>query len=112
MTWHLWIRDNWNALTTGAKLEAPQWLPAPAHSGFAAQPFASPEGQAADWTLSLNDRSRIHVHEYKDGRRVVHRDKHDPDQGLGDMIAHLVTETPLGVVAMLAGLFIISAKKG
>lgn len=36
---------------------------------------ASPEGQVSDWGLSFADGSRIHVHQFADGRYVVDRDR-------------------------------------
>lgn len=109
--WLRWITENWSALIAGWKLEAPSWLLPMPESGFSAQPFASPDGQVADWTLSMRDESRIHVHEFADGRRIVHRDKHDPDQGILNMLAHLAFETPYVVLSGLA-LLLFAGTKG
>src|SRR5215831_8501760 len=91
--WLPWIQENWALLSAGYKVEAPLWLTPMPQSGFAQQALATPAGQAADWTLSMTDESRVHVHEFADGRRVVHRDEHDPDQGLLNMLAHLTFDT-------------------
>ena len=104
MEWVAWIGENWLALEKGSKIEAPWWLVPLAQAGFRRTECASPEGRAAHWTLALDDRSRIHVHEYPDGRRVVHRDKHNPEAGPADMIAHLMFDTPWGIVAVVGGL--------
>lgn len=97
--WVAWANVNWTSLVGGLKLGAPVWLAAPAEAGFEIIEIAHPVGQARDWGLSLADGSRLHVHEYADGRRVVHRDVHNPKRGLGPMLAHLMQETPYGVMA-------------
>lgn len=51
----------------------------------------------------MSDGSRIHVHAYHDGRRVVHRDQYDPARGIGPLIAHLAADTPLGILALIGG---------
>ncbi len=108
MSWHDWISLNWGGLVAGAKIEVPNALGPLAQGGFLTTPNASPEGQVADWALAMSDRSRIHVHVYRDGRRFAHRDKHDPDRGIGDKIAHLATETPLGVLALIGGTLLLA----
>jgi hypothetical protein len=59
---------------------------------------------------SYNDGSRVHVHEYWYGRRVVHRDQYDPNQGLGNLLPHLVFETAL-VPVVLLGLGLVAAAR-
>lgn len=107
--WVDWIRQQWPQLATSAKITAPLWLPSAAASGFDLLQIAHPAGQFRDWALSLSDGSRIHVHEYLDGARVVHRDVHDPKRGLGPMLAHLMQETPYGLLAGVA-VFLLIAK--
>jgi hypothetical protein len=107
MTWEGWLNENWQPLANGAKVSVPSMLPPLSHGGFRPIRSAAPEGQSADWALPLTDRSRVHVHAYSDGRRVAHRDKHDPDLGFADMIAHLLFDTPLGVV-VLAGSVVLA----
>lgn len=112
MNWNDWVFSNWGALRKGAKIEAPWWLGSPSAAGFRAIKSAAYEGQTADWALAINDRSRIHVHEYADGRRVVHRDAHDPDRGLTDMVAHLAFDTPAGVIALALGVVWMISPQG
>ena len=100
-SWESWIDAAWPQLAAGVKVAAPDYLPHPKQGGFGPESIATPEGQCADWVLSLADGSRIHVHEHCDGRRVVHRDRYDPNQGLGNLVAHLVFETPLVPVVLL-----------
>jgi len=109
-SWESWIASAWTKLKSGAKIDAPRYLPHPQHAGFSPESMASPEGQCADWVLPFNDGSRIHVHEHCDGRRVVHRDQFDPNQGLGNLVAHLVLETPLVPVTLL-GLGLVAAAR-
>jgi len=109
-SWKSWINSAWPQLTAGAKIEAPDHLPHPTHAGFNPESIATPEGQCADWVLSFDDGSRVHVHEHCDGRRVVHRDQFDPNQGLGNLVAHLVFETVL-VPVVLLGLGLAAAAR-
>lgn len=97
-----WITSNWPALVRGDKIEVPPWLPRPPESGFREVEIAMPAGQVRDWAVRVSDGSRVHVHEYPDGRLVAHRDRYDPDRGLGSTISHLWSETPWGAVAILA----------
>jgi hypothetical protein len=101
--WMGWINQNWQRLVSGDKINAPIGLAAPEEAGFEMIEVAHPVGQSRDWGLSVSDGSRIHVHEYADGRRVVHRDAHNPKRGLGPMLAHLMQETPYGALAIGAG---------
>lgn len=103
MTWLEWIRSNWLLFLAGQKIEAPWWLGSPLQAGFQRISLAHPSGQESDWGLSISDGSRIHVHSYATGRNVVHRDKHDPAQGLDRAIAHIVEETPYGKLALAVG---------
>jgi hypothetical protein len=113
MDWNSWIRINWAALASGSKIVVPPTLYSLEEGGFSPTTMASPEGQVADWALSMSDRSRLHVHVYADGRRIVHRDQHDPALGLLDMVAHLVKETPVGLVAFVGGaLWLASLSEG
>jgi len=111
MAWIAWINGNWVNLAPGVKLSAPRWLPSPAVSGFRPLPLASPEGQVSDWGLSFADGSRIHVHQFADGRYVVHRDRYDPDQGLGRMVAHLFGETLWGLGICLGVLALVESSR-
>ena len=99
--WKGWIKDNWDALVTGKKLELTAFLPHPAQSGFAEEDLAEEAGQCRDWILALTDESRLHVHEFADGRMVVHRDRWDPNRGASNMVKHVAFETTLGGLALV-----------
>jgi hypothetical protein len=101
--WMAWITQHWQRFVNGEKIDAPIWFAPPADAGFEVIEIAHPVGQTRDWGLPLSDDSRIHVHEYANGRRVVHRDVHNPKRGLGPMLAHLMQETPYGVLALCVG---------
>lgn len=108
MNWLPWFHTQWSALTAGRKIIAPEWLPDPRIAGFKPIALATPEGQCADWGLSLTDGSRIHVHEFPNGRRVAHRDRYDPDQGFLRALAHVFMETWVGPAAIAAGLVLLA----
>jgi len=111
MNWNDWLYSNNEALARGAKIVAPDWLGSPSAGGFRLVTSAAYEGQTRDWALSLRDGSRIHVHEHPDGRFVAHRDKHDPDRGLTDMVAHLAFDTPLGLIALATGAVLLMSQQ-
>lgn len=104
----MWIIDNWNHLVRGKKL----WVTIPWHSHPKHHPdFRTnggwPVGQRSDYTMSLQDGSRIHVQEF-DGeagrhRLRVHRDAYDPEQGLGNLLLHGLVETPVGPILAAVG---------
>lgn len=108
--WIEWIQENWSALVSGVKIVAPSWFVAPLAAGFERCSFASPEGQVADWVLPFTDGSRVHVHEFADGVRVVHRDKYDPHRSLDSLVAHIFKETPWGKVGLAIGVFALLVK--
>lgn len=108
--WVNWITQTWAPLSAGEKVEVPFWLGAPNQAGFRFIPLAHPVGQVRNWVLSMSDGSRIHVHEFADGRYVAHRDKHDPDRGLESSVAHLMQETPYPAWFAFAGILFLVAK--
>lgn len=108
--WLMWIGEHWDELEARKKLTAPSWLPHPGKAGFKQESVATPAGQCRDWVLSLPDQSRVHVHEFRDGRLVAHRDKYDPNSSPMNAIAHFFGETEIGRVALLVGLFIGGAR--
>lgn len=95
-SWSAWLSQVWPDLEQHGRLPAPRELPPLAASGFSLSSWAEPCGQTCDWALSLPDESRIHIHEYADGSRVVHRDQYDPNAGLGSSAKHFVFETVTG----------------
>ena len=107
MYWTHWIAKQWPLLSRGRHVIAPAWLPHPAHVGFTRVALATPSGQVADWSLAYDDGSRVHIHEYADGRMVVHRDCLDPDRSIGGLVNHLLGETLVGPV--LLGVLVIAA---
>lgn len=112
--WVNWITEKWSALSAGEKIEAPSWLGAPHQAGFHLIPMAHPVGQVRNWGLAMSDGSRIHIHEFGDGRYVAHRDKHDPSRGFESSVAHLMQETPYPAWFALTGLvcLIVRASNG
>lgn len=107
MYWGGWITSCWNELARGSKLQVPGHLPHPRWVGFHAIDVATPEGQCSDWGLSLTDGSRIHVHEYSDGRLVAHRDRFDPAAGFLNAVKHLLTETFVGPALLAVGVVVV-----
>lgn len=110
MTWTEWISGQWPVLASGQKIVAPLWLSHPSAAGFRPIGVATPSGQCADWGLPYPDGSRVHVHEFVDGRIVVHRDRFDPDAGPLSLLAHLLGETFVGPV--LVGVLVFAAARG
>jgi hypothetical protein len=107
--WERWIGQHRDTLASGAKIEVPWHFGPLTHAGFRQTSLASQQGQASDWSLSRPDGSRIHVHVYRDGRRVAHRDKFDPDRGIGPALAHLALDTPFVAIALVVGLVFASS---
>lgn len=105
--WVNWINQWWIALSTGNKIEVPTWLGAPHQAGFHLIPVAHPAGQIRDWGLAMSDGSRIHIHEFANGRYVAHRDKFDPARGLESSVAHVMQETPYPAWFALTGLVML-----
>ncbi len=101
-SWRIFIEDNWSALAAGQHITVPTVVGHPRGAGFRSLGIAEWVGQARDWARSLPDGSRLHVHEHPTGQLVVHRDRHDPDQGFWSMVQHIATETTTGAVVGLA----------
>lgn len=110
--WNQWIQRNWSRLESGEHLQAPAWFPHPKTQGFKPVEVSTPKGQVADWALSYNDESRIHIREFEDGRFMVHRDRHDPEQGIENMISHLLTETFVGPAVFLTLVLVAANNSG
>jgi hypothetical protein len=92
--WNAWLP--WGELCAGEKVPVPAELPHPEVVGFSFTRLASNVGQSADWVYSLADGSRLHAHEYPDGRIVIHRDELDPSQGPATATFHWMSETREG----------------
>ena len=118
--WMQWIANNWEALCAGRKLCVRQgWLAHPRFVPGFRQVQGWPMGQSCDWGLQLDDKSRIHAQCYAapDGTPMlcIHRDKWDPDRGLGHAVMHALFETPAGPafgVAALATVAVSAANGG
>lgn len=93
--WNVWIAGQWQRLAAGAHIQPPVGFPHPIDAGFARLTLAEPHGQTADYSASLADGSRIHLHEYADGTLLAHRDAYDP-VGVVATVKHLATETAVG----------------
>lgn len=102
MFWNQWLAASWADLHRGSRVSVPTWLPHPRWSGFETPPLAEPAGQTADWVRSLSDGSRLHIHEFADGRMVAHRDPTDPKRGPLHAVWHWATESTSGRLAVLA----------
>jgi hypothetical protein len=101
--WVAWLASTWPELERGGRACAPPGLPHPRDAGFS-RPWASEaHGQTDDWTASVGDGSRVHVHEYPGGSLIVHRDRVDPARGPLSALWHFVTETTLGGALVKAG---------
>lgn len=112
MRWEDWVQQNRGALENGEKLRVPWWLGHPRECGFNRVSYSMRRGQVGDWSLPLPDESRLHVREYPNGRLMAHRDKYDPQRGLTNTIAHLATETPVGLLAAITVLGIAGGESG
>lgn len=97
--WIDWIRNNFFRFVNGEWLQVPEYLPHPEYAGFAQIGIAENHGQINNYAVSFADGSRLHIHEYQDGRLVAHRDKYDPDKGVINTALHFFTETNVGKVA-------------
>jgi hypothetical protein len=101
--WQVFVARAWPELAQGGRACAPAGLPHPSSSGFKRPLFSEAHGQLDDWTASLDDGSRVHLHEYPGGSIVVHRDRTDPARGPLAALWHFATETGLGRLIVKAG---------
>ncbi len=112
MLWNRLVRHRWAELMAGKKIDllVPETFH-PKHDPLFRANSGWPVGQACDYTLSMTDDSRVHVQCFGvEGGKLrlrVHRDRWDPDKGLGHALAHAAFETPLGLFA--AGLMLFGA---
>lgn len=110
-TWRTWLARNWADLYAGKAIRV---LPTElAHPSISAEwreiLLAEPFGQECDWALSLADGSRLHLHEYSD-RWEVHRDEHDPSQGVVAALQHFAKEAPSAKLVAIAGAGLVCLK--
>ena len=96
--WRDWLP--WAELAAGQKIEVPRGLPHPKEAGFRFTRWGRGVGQTADWVHPLPDHSRLHAHEFADGRLVVHRDRLDPGRGPAVATIHWLSECPEGNVLL------------
>jgi len=92
--WRAWVLALWPSLVVGGRAVVPDALPHPRDAGFRRPRLAERVGQVADWVHPLSDGSRLHVHEFVDGRLVLHRDRFDP-RGLSAVV-HWFAESRKG----------------
>lgn len=100
--WATFLLRSWPALVRGEHLHVPQGLVPPRTAGFRRPLVAEPHGQEEDWVLPLRDGSRVHVHVYASGARVIHRDRTDPARSPLHALWHLVTETRVAAAGKVA----------
>jgi len=98
-----WPTNDGGRLGAGEKIESPL-RKHPSKFGFRRLWLAEQVGQVEDWALSMSDGSRLHVWLMRDGRWIMHRDAIDPARGPIEAVAHLVTESRIGKVLVLAAL--------
>lgn len=94
--WASWLSANLPFLKEGKALEYPNHLPHPRELGFQQITLAENVGQSRDWVLSLEDRSRLHIHDFEHRPMLLHRDKYDPSRGPLYAFAHWLTEARSG----------------
>ena len=99
--WASWLVERWDDFAAGQEIGVPSYFLHPSVAGFSHETLATDKGQVSNWVRSLEDGSRIHVHEFADGRLVAHRDKIDPNGSVIHAVAHFATETELGRLATL-----------
>lgn len=106
LTWTNAIEKHWDGLVKGEEYTIPKSrIIHPMESGFYAIALAEPCGQWHDYGMSLDDGSRIHVHEYAD-RYDFHRDKYDPSRGVFAAVRHYLDEAPSSKPALTIGLLV------
>jgi hypothetical protein len=98
-----WLTPYWHRLLAGNKIEF--FFPRhPQVYGFRRFLIAESVGQKENWALSLTDGSRLHLWLMPDGRWIMHRDAIDPARGPIEAVAHVVTESSVGKMLLVAGL--------
>lgn len=106
--WWLWTSSNWARLVNGESLFVPTWLSHPKDAGFTLTPWADSVGQRENWVLSLEDRSRLHIHVF-DGYAMLHRDRWDPARGPVELVMHGLFESKtVQRLAVLGGIAFVT----
>ncbi len=101
--WEQWLSARWSYLVAGQEIDATWQVPHPSTAGFTRTDLAEGHGQLVDWELAVTDGSRIHVHEFADGRLVVHRDAINPSRGPLEAMMHWFSESALGKAVFVTG---------
>lgn len=101
--WNAWLNCVGRALKRGEQVVVPRYLPHPALVGFQQTTLAENVGQSRNWTIWCADGSRLHVHEYADGRLVIHRDGINPEKGPVHAVAHWLLESTSGKATLIFG---------
>ena len=100
--WNAWLTHVEPTLRSGLEVIVPGGMPAPARAGFQQNAMAEPWGQSADWTCSLPDGSRLHLHELPHGTLIAHIDAIDPKRGPVRAVIHWSTESASGRAALFS----------
>ena len=96
MNWNAWLLSVRDILLRGDTVTVPLNLPHPVTVGFQLTTLAEGAGQIANWAHPLDDGSRLHAHQFANGRFDLHRDRIDPDRGPLQALAHGLAESRAG----------------
>lgn len=100
-----WLAANWARLVAGQHIRWP-FATHPSRYGFRRTELAERNGQAEDWTLGMEDGSRVHLWLMPDGLWIAHRDCIDPERGPLRAVAHWLLESRSGN-AVLFGAIVV-----
>lgn len=100
MGWREFVNTHAGNLRAGALVALPEGMPL---EGWKRLRWAEAAGQVADLAFPCADGSRLHVHIFADGRRLMHRDRWDPERGPVAAVLHWLVETRSGRGAVLLG---------
>jgi len=106
-----WIRENWALLKQNKKLEVPRWFSQnEVDLLFTETELALNIGQDKDFICEMSDGSRLHIHLFKDGKRIVHRDAISPRGPISGLL-HCMVDTNIGKALSIACLFFVIIKE-
>lgn len=109
MIFEHFIRRNYSKLVKGEEVLLPAGFKNLSQFGFKEEYIAQPVGQIKNYVLSNSNGSRYHVHEFEDGRQVIHLDKYDPNKDLPNLIKHLFKETWIApAICLFFGLILLT----